>query len=327
MRIVSLLPSATETLCALGGGELLVGRSHECDTPESQHAPALTGQRTSYDPERGIGSAEIDAAVRAIREENQSLYTLDTELLAALKPDLILTQDLCDVCSIDLETVRRVAASIDPEPRVVSLNPETIEGVWDDILAIGEAAGLSEAARDLVVELRGRVFRAQEHVNQFVEGPVVGFLEWTDPLFCAGHWSVQLIERAGGQHPLNPGIPKPDAGAAAGPMQAERLAGKSVRVPTELFERVKPEWIIAAPCGLDLSQAVEETKKLLAQEWVHRLPAVQRGNVVAVDGNQMFNRPGPRVADAMEFLAGLLNDRPELIPDDFPYARVPVERS
>ncbi|TVQ63737.1 MAG: cobalamin-binding protein [Phycisphaerales bacterium] len=322
-RVVSLLPSATEALAAIGGRDRLVGRSHECDFPgDIGHLPVLTSARTAYDPDAPAPSADIDRQVREAFQTGESLYELNADGLRALHPDVILTQDLCEVCSIDLATVRRVASELSPSPLVVSLNPTTLEGVLDDLLTIGEAVGLKEAAGSKVVELRGRLFRAQEYVNPYAEGPVVGWLEWTDPLFVAGHWIVQMIERAGGRHPLNEGVPKATSGAAAGPMMAERVAGKSRRVEIDDFVRTQPGAIVIAPCGLTLGQADAELERLMRNAWFRALPAVRAGKVAVVDGNQMFNRPGPRLIDAFEWLTGWLNDRPELIPPGFPWRAI-----
>lgn len=326
MRVVSLLPSATEILRLIGvtpGSEparepVLVARSHECDAPADVLAlPALTAARTHYASQ---GSAGVDQAVRAALAEHQSLYTLDEAALAALQPDLIVTQDLCAVCSIDLAAVRRVADRLSPSPAVLSLNPQTLEGVLDDVLAVGGAVGLEERARLAVVALRERLYAAQDYVNFFAEGPNVAFLEWTDPLFVGGHWTPQLIERAGGRCPLNPTEPVNKAGAAAGPIGTTlRRAGKSVTVPAEVLAASRPEAIIIAPCGLALEDAWRETANLSRQSWWADLPAVRRGKVAVVDGHQMFNRPGPRLVDAFEWLVGWLNDRPELIPASFPW--------
>ncbi len=318
MRVVSLLPSASEILCAVGGGHLLVGRSHECDHPESLASlPVLTGQRTTYE-----SPAQIDAEVRAQLSTGQSLYTLDTDLLAELRPDLILTQDLCEVCSIDLNAVRAAAADIKKKtghtPEVVSLDPHTIEAVFDDLLRVGESVGLADEAMRASVELRGRLHSAQDFVNPYTEGPVVGFMEWTDPIFVAGHWNVQLIERAGGRHPWNPTVAAEDAGAAAGPQMAYRSAGKSKTVTPIEFAAEGPEYLVIAPCGLDLNQTRAAAADLQKQDWFQSLPAVKNDNVAIVDGNQMFNRPGPRLVDAFEFLVGFLNDRPGVIPVGFP---------
>ncbi|HYE63744.1 MAG TPA: ABC transporter substrate-binding protein [Phycisphaerales bacterium] len=316
-RVVSLLPSATEALCAIGGGGLLVGRSHECDFPASvAHLPVLTGQRThATDP------AEIDRQVSASLSAGEALYTLDAILLEGLRPDVILTQDLCEVCSIDLAHVQRVAASFSWPVQVVSLNPHTLEGVLDDLLTVGRAVGMERAATETLVRLRGRLFAAEEFVNPYADGPTVGFLEWTDPLFCAGHWTVQMIERAGGRHPLNPTVAQANAGAAAGPQRAQRLAGKSVRVPEEVFVASAPEYVVIAPCGLSLERTRACAAALAQKPWWRDLPAVRQRQVALVDGNQMFNRPGPRLVDAFEWLVGWLNDRPEVIPDGFPWER------
>jgi iron complex transport system substrate-binding protein len=317
MRVVSLLPSATEILCFIGGGGHLVGRSHECDFPVSvvSGVPVLTGQRMpeSMDP------AAIDEAVRGQLAGGQSLYTLDTERIRSLRPDVILTQDLCQVCSIDLETVRRVAVEMSPRPRIVSLNPSGVEDVLDDVLRVGEAVGLRDRAGECIVALRERLWRAADFVNPYVDGPSVLFLEWTDPCFVGGHWTPQLIERAGGRHPLNPTVARADAGDAAGPQAWARQAGKSVRVADEALVASRPEAIIVCPCGVALERAREMTGELAARAWWKELPAVRAGRVAVVDGNEMFNRPGPRLVDAYEWLVGWINDRPEMMPRGFPW--------
>lgn len=323
VRVVSLLPSATESLMVIlreSGGESvhLVGRSHECDWPADgslDGIPVLTGSRTTF-----TTAAAVDQAVRAQFATGQSLYTLDTHRLAELRPDVILTQDLCRVCSIDLATVRGVVESMPAEqrPRVVSLNPMTFEAVLDDVLIIGQAIGLEREALNVVVRLRERIARAEEQVTPYLDGPKVAFLEWTDPLFIGGHWTPQLIERAGGRHLLNPTVAVEGSGAAAGPIgQTMRAAGKSVRIPAEVLAASRPEALIICPCGLTLEQAWHETERLARQPWWPDLPAVRGGRVAVVDGNQFFNRPGPRLVDALEWLAGWLNDRPEVMPREF----------
>lgn len=335
MRVVSLLPSATETLCLVGGQDLLVGRSHECDFPAGlEGVPALTAQKTAYDPGSGEGSAGVDAAAidAQVREHlgsgdpEASLYTLDVERLSQLAPDLILTQDLCDVCSIALPEVVRAARTISErtgrEPEVIALNPTTVEGVLDDALRVGAAVGLADRAKHEVVRLQARLVSAQEYVNEYDEGPVIGFLEWTDPLYIAGHWTVQLIERAGGRHPLNPTVAGENDGAAAGLQQSSRTAGKSVAVPADIFARTSPGVLIVAPCGLTLDQSLAEAQRLAREPWFADLPAARAGRVAAVDGSAMFNRPGPRLVEAFEFLVGFLNDRPGVIPEGFPWVRI-----
>jgi ABC-type Fe3+-hydroxamate transport system substrate-binding protein len=316
--VVSLLPSATDMMHLLGATHMLVGRSHECDAPGTSGVPVLTGQRI-----HASSPGEIDRAVREQMNGGGSLYTLDEARLAELAPDVILTQSLCDVCSIDLRTVERVAKQLPGPPRVVDLSPQTVEDILDDVLKVGSAIGQADRALAEVVRLRERLFTAGEFVNPFDDGPVVGFLEWTEPLFCAGHWNVQLIERAGGRHPFNPGVPTPTSGAAAGPMQAERRAGKSIVVRPEILMAAQPEALVIAPCGVGLQAGLAMARELAKQPWWGQLPAVQRGRVAVVDGNLYFSRPSQRVVDAFEWLVGWLQNRDELIPPGFEW--VPFE--
>ncbi len=323
MRVVSLIPSATELVAALGAADRLVGRSHECDWPSRgagavTHAPMLTKPRImSRDP------AAIDREVSAALSQGESLYELDEAALARLAPDLIITQDLCEVCSIDRRTVERVAAAMASKPRVLSLNPQGFEDVVEDLARVGEALGLSERAMHVGVGWRGRMYAAQEHVNALEEPSPVLFLEWTHPAFCAGHWTVQLIERAGGSHPWNPTRAPSGMGEATGMQQGARRAGKSRRLEVAEIVDAKPQAVVIAPCGFDLARSVASARALwtdeATREWWRELPAVRNGRVAVVDGNQMFNRPGPRLVDAFEFLVGWLQGRERIIPDGFPW--------
>jgi ABC-type Fe3+-hydroxamate transport system substrate-binding protein len=350
MRVVSLLPSATELFLAINrlddrsrdGGvssaaAALVGRSHECDWPPPSEYPALarlpvlTAARTTFE-----SSAQIDHDVREHLAKGESLYRLDTSLLASLRPDLIITQDLCEVCSIDLESVRLATAAMSPRPAVLSLNPHTVEDVFDDLLRIGAATGMESLATRAYVEMRERMYRATEIVPGFADRPVTVFLDWTDPLFVGGHWTPQLIERAGGDHPLNPTslAEGSDGGAADGPIgQTLRRAGKSIRAEPGAVAAARPAFLFIAPCGLPLEQAVRETDALAGQDWFEGLPAVrtartrasgssaQEGGVWCIDGAQMFNRPGPRLVEAQEFLAAVLQGREDIMPPGFPCVR------
>jgi ABC-type Fe3+-hydroxamate transport system substrate-binding protein len=301
MRVVSLLPSATELLCAIGGESLLVGRSHECDHPRSvSNRPVLTAARTM-----ATTSAEIDAEVREALESQdvQSLYHLDATTLASLAPDVILTQDLCEVCSIDLETVRGVAATMNPSPKIVSLDPKTVWDVLDDLLAVGRAVGLEREAEAAMVASREAYWSAVDFVNPYVPGPEVLFLEWMDPPFVGGHWTPALLEHAGGVHSLN------------------RPGEKSRQVTQEDIVASQPDRVVICPCGYDLDAIRRELPELKRQDWWNALPAVADGDpssVMLVDGNQMFNRPGPRLVDAFRWLVAWINDRPEVAPQDFP---------
>ncbi len=318
LRIVSLLPSATEIVALLGAAGDLVGRSHECDFPASiTHLPVLTGQKThcsNIDPD----PAAIDAQVRETLATGQSLYTLDTQLLASLRPDIIITQDLCQVCSIDLATVRRAAAALTPSPTIISLDPHTLEQVFDDVMNVGKAINREREAESAIVQLRERMHTAQDFVNAYDDQVGVAFLEWTNPLFIGGHWTPQLIERAGGRHDLNPTIPAPDSGSASGPQMAYRKAGKSIQVSPQSLIDSNPRFIIICPCGMNFLQTRACVQQLFLQEnWFASLDAVKAGRVALVDGNQYFNRPGPRLVDAFEFLVGFLQQRPEVIPPWF----------
>jgi len=291
-RVVSLLPSATELLVALGATDWLVGRSHECDWPESvTDRPMLTAQRTV-----ATESADIDAQVRAALQGGDSLYTLDTEQLTSLAPDVILTQDLCEVCSIDLATVRGVARTMSPPPEVVSLDPKSLGDVLDDLLKVGAALGLEARAQAVRAELWARV----EAVSgpQGDAAPTVAFIEWMSPLFVGGHWTPEIIERAGGRHPLNP------AGA------------KSIVVTPDALVSLAPDFLLCAPCGYRLDQTRAEWETLTAIPGWETIPAVQSGRVALADGNALFNRPGPRLVDALEQVAqwlqtGEIPDVPE----------------
>ncbi len=322
-RVVSLLPSATEALCAVGGEGLLVGRSHECDFPPTiADRPVLTRARTRF-ANSGQADRDVRSALGDGGQGGASLYTLDEGLLAELRPDVILTQDLCSVCSIDLRAVERVAAGLAKRARVLSLNPLTFEAVLDDLLTIGAAVdggdgAMGRRAAEVVVRLRERVYAACDFVNAFADGPNVAFLEWTDPLFVGGHWVPQMIERAGGRCPLNATRPLRTAGAAAGPIGTTlRIAERSVVVPPGVLAASRPERIIIAPCGLSLAQARREAEALREKPWWRELPAVRSGRVAIVDGNQYFSRPGPRLVEAFEWLVGWLNERPGVMPEGF----------
>jgi iron complex transport system substrate-binding protein len=317
MRVVSLLPSATELLCFVGGRSALVGRSHECDFPAGlDDVPVLTGQRIPA----ATAAAEVDRLVREQLGAGGSLYTLNTGLLAELEPDLILTQDLCGVCSIDVATVRTAAEGLRRPPRILSLNPQTVEDVLEDLLNVGRAVDLARESTEALVCLRERLFRAMEHVNPYLEGPKGVFLDWTAPLYVGGHWTPQLIERAGGRHPLNATTGADASGLGGAPQQAERRAGPSVMVSVERLVQSRPEWLIVSPCGVGLEGARQMTRSLAEQTWWRDLPAVQRGRVAVVDGNQMFSRSGPRLVDAFEWLVGWFNGVPGLIPERFPWS-------
>ncbi|EOD09768.1 hypothetical protein EMIHUDRAFT_54479, partial [Emiliania huxleyi CCMP1516] len=242
MRVASVLPSATEILCFIGGERLLVGRSHEDNfPPQITSLPVITGQTTTF-----TTAAEVDRVVSDSIGKGQSLYTLDAPLIESLSPDVILTQDICSVCAIDLQTVERLAAKMTPRPKVVSLNPLNLDDVLANVLQLGEAVGMAEEARAAHASLVERIAavdrRVEQRRRQLGEGrrrPRVAFIEWSDPLYVGGHWTPQLIERAGGEHPLNAG--------------GESGGGKSFPVV-----EADPDLVILAPCGLTLDMTRRE---------------------------------------------------------------------
>lgn len=299
LRVVSLLPSATELLCAVGGKDLLVGRSHEDNhPPDIVDRPVVTGSTLAS----ADSPAAINEEVASMLASGNSLYSIDTRLLEQLKPDLILTQDLCNVCAIDLNSVRAFASRMSPQPRIVSLNPESLEEVVDCVTQVGEAVGLRDAAMAVQRSLLDRISRVKALSAADVPPKKVGFIEWTDPIYVGGHWTPQLIAYAGGVHTLNPA-----GNGSPGIVTQVGGAGKSFPVPVDVFASSDPDLIIIAPCGFNLAKSKAETEKLLQQEWFRSMRAVKNGELYAVDGDLMFNRPGPRLVDALEWLASIIH--------------------
>ncbi|HWE31946.1 MAG TPA: cobalamin-binding protein [Solirubrobacteraceae bacterium] len=296
MRIVSLVPSATEILFALGLGSDLIAVTHECDYPPA----ALELPRVTRDVlPAGLNSAEIDAAVKARTLRGESIYELDTELLHDLKPDLIVTQALCSVCAVSYDDVRAVAAEIESHPGVISLDPHTIGEVLGDARTLAQATDSRDAAVALVQDAAARIDRVRLTVRGARRRPRVAALEWLDPPFAAGHWTPQLIEYAGAEEVLG-------------------LAGENSEQRTwEEVSAARPDVVIVMPCGYDAEIAHREAE-------MHRdeLLRVGAGKVVAVDAAAYFSRPGPRIVDGLELLASILH--PELFPEA-PAQALPVE--
>ncbi|CAG8512021.1 21919_t:CDS:2 [Gigaspora rosea] len=312
-RVVSLLPSAAEIISLIVGNNpsvQLVGRSHEDDYPPSVTSlPILTASKTKF-----TTSADVDVQVSNLLAEGNSLYTLDIALLKSLRPDIVITQDLCDVCSIDLVTVQRIAKQIDPEPIIVTLNPLSIEDVISSISDVGKALEMIEESSRVISMLRSRINHARDLVNQSIASgrkrSKVAFFEWTSPIYLGGHWTPQLIRWSNGIQVL--------ADCKDGDT-AEMGAPPSVRVPPEDIIREKPEILIVCPCGLNLDATRKEYEEtLLPSNWWPPL-AKYASKIALVDGNQMFNRSGPRLVDALEWLVGYINDIPEVIPKNFPW--------
>jgi iron complex transport system substrate-binding protein len=287
MRIVSLLPAATDLVVTLGLGDALVGRTHECDWPpgELEHAAVVT--RTTLDG--GLGSREISAAVAADREHaGSSLYVLDEPALAALEPDLVLTQELCDVCAVSYERVAAAVRVADAGPRLVSLEPRTLAEVLGTLTTLGELAGREAEA----ASARADADRRLAAVAAAVAGrprPRVAVLEWLDPVWPVGHWVPEQVAAAGGTEVLG------TAGAHTDP------------VPWDQVVAAAPEVIVLAPCGFPPERTLRELPAVTARAGWADLPAVRSGQVWVVDVPAYFNRPGPRVVRGVEVLAYVLH--------------------
>jgi iron complex transport system substrate-binding protein len=301
MRIVSLLPSATEIVCAIGLGDELVGVTHECDyPPQVVGKPVVT--RSVHDLSTA-SSRDIHRLVTASVHGGSSLYQLDEEALAVAAPDLILTQELCRVCAVSYREVNEVARAIDADITVVSLEPSTIEGILNTITTVGAMTEAEDAAIDLVESLRERLGAVGETVEARRDAGrrptrVVG-LEWLDPPFAAGHWVPEQIRRAGGWDLL---------GADGEPSRQSTW--------TDVLD-VDPEMLLLMPCGFHLAETVDAWAKLPRPPDYDELLAVRRERVFALDGSAYFSRPGPRVVDGIELLAEIFD--PDAFVDIAPF--------
>jgi iron complex transport system substrate-binding protein len=292
-RIVSFLPAATEIAYALGAGADLVGRSHECDYPPQVRSLPVVSKPAL--PLEGLSQKEIDRAVATHLATGESLYRVDEVLLDELHPDIVFTQDLCQVCAPSGNELGRALNEMSQPPQVLSLTPRNLAEISENILAIGDATGRNEAARQLVETSRDRIHRV---VAAVADAPrrCVTFLEWTEPLFCGGHWVPEMVTAAGGEDPL--GQPGAD----------------SQRITWDDVAASEPEMIIVAPCGYGLKEAIEVAR---------RLPRITDAEVYAVDANAYFARPGPRVAEGVELLAHLFHpDRFTWPHEQRPWARI-----
>jgi iron complex transport system substrate-binding protein len=291
MRIVSLVPSATEMLFALGVGDEVIAVTHECDyPPEALELPRVT--RDVIGP--GLPPDEIDRAVRELTEQGRAIYELDEQALRRLQPDLIVTQALCAVCAVSYDDVRAVADRLDSRPQVLALDPHTVGEVLGDVRTPAQATDTKDAGVELVQDAARRIDRVRLAVRA-AEPVAVAALEWLDPVFTAGHWTPQLIEYAGGLDLLGlPGEP------------SERRSWDEVRA-------ARPEVVVVMPCGYDAERALEE-----ALTYADELESLGARRVVAVDAAAHFSRPGPRLIEGLEVLAHILH------PDRLPEAPVAV---
>ena len=287
IRIVSLLPSATEIVCALGLTDNLVGITHECDYPaEVAGKPTLTASRISHER---MTSVEIDHAVRSQLDGHGSIYDLDEERMHALKPDLILTQELCDVCAVSYKTVQQAARLFETDVRVVSLEPNTISDIFMNIRTVGELTGREAEAQQIVNELAARLDAVASALKGVTKRPRTLMLEWLEPAFAPGHWVPEQVAIAGGDHAF---------GHAGQP---------SVTTSAEEIQRYAPEVVVMIPCGYYKEDIIRQLpQSRLPDGWLN-LPAVQNGEVWAVDATSYFSRPGPRVVRGVEILARILH--------------------
>ncbi len=299
MRIVSLLPSATEILFAIGAGDQVAGVTHECDfPPEAATRPVLTSTLLPHE----LDAAGIDRHVRARVHAGSSLYGLDDAKLASLEPDLIVTQELCAVCAVSYEIVDRAAKRLRGDPRVISLEPSSLDDVFGTIAFLGELTGCNDGAARVLTSLRARVRalrQAQGDTNavhldrhpELVEGRcTVLVLEWSEPAMSAGHWTPGLVELAGGRPVLG------NAGANSRTLAWDEIAASD------------PDVVIVAPCGFGLERAQREIAALPphAASAFAFLRAVREGRAYAMDGNAFVNRPGPRLVDTAELFAAAI---------------------
>ena len=286
MRVVSLLPSATEMVHFAGAGGSLAGVTHECDYPPGvEKLPHLT---SSLIDGKNMSSAEIDAAVNRNLTDDDSIYALDVDLLEELAPDLIVTQGLCEVCSVSLNLVERVAAGLSIQPEVFSTDPTSLREVLDDTISVGELVGRGGDTRRKVAGLQERLSRVEESVSG-LERPRVGCIEWLDPPFSAGHWVPEMVRLAGGEELF------------AGPGE------RSGRLTWERIFEADPDVLVMMPCGFDANRALHEARHLPALEGWQELTAVKNNRVWAVDANSHFSRPAPRLVDGVEILARILH--------------------
>ena len=284
MRIVSLLASATEIVCALGAGEMLVGRSHECDNPDwVRRLPACSSPAFDI----SVSSGEIDAEVRRRLRSGEPLYHIHAELIRELRADLLITQSHCEVCAVTPGDVERSGACL-PASRQVALSASSLEEIFQGILRIGEALGLEGRAKEVVHGERERLGIVKEKVARFPR-PTVVMLEWADPIFAMGNWGPELVEIANG----------------------ELLLGKkgeySAAIPSEQLRDADPEYLIVAPCGFNLQRSLLERNVLERYPWWRGLRAVRNANVAFADGNLFFNRSGMTVSRTAEIIAEILH--------------------
>src|SRR5216684_2983465 len=302
MRIVSLLPSATEILFALGLDREIVGVSHECDfPPRARTKPVVIHSRMPHD----AAPAEIDRLVSEYVHRGESLYAVDAEILESLAPDLIVTQDLCHVCAASPDDLATALARFERRPEVLCLNPQDLGDVWRDILWVGEEACRGPQAEAVVKEIGARLGALEQQLLELQDRPRVAFLEWLQPFYVGGHWVPEMIELAGGHDVLG------------------RVHTPSFRVTLEEVVAAAPDIILISPCGYGAQQARDEYLSMAHSEDWNAIPAVQLGRVYALEANSYFSRPGPRLITGIEALAKVFHPSME-VGSEAERAAVPV---
>jgi len=286
VRIASLLPSATELLFAIGAGPEVVGVTHECDfPPEAERLPRLTSSSIDH---TGQSCAAIDRHIRGALHSGSSIYRLDEELLARLHPDLIVTQELCEVCAVAYREVEGAARRLGGDVPVISLEPESLEGIVATAQVLGEATGHEREAEALAVRMRETIAEVEAMPPAGVVPPATACLEWTDPIFAGGHWVPEMVRRAGGRDVL----------AAEGERSRE--------VSWERVLEAAPEVMVLMPCGFGLERSLETVHDLTPRPGFAGLGC----RIAAVDGSSYFNRPGPRIVEGLRLLAAVLRAEP-----------------
>jgi iron complex transport system substrate-binding protein len=291
MRICSLLPSATEIAFALGLGDQVVAVSHECDyPPDVSNRPVLTKSAIHQKIHRSL---EVD---REVEQRGGDIYEIDEKLLEKLKPDLILTQELCHVCAVSYMKVKEAARVLDADTKIVSLEPTNLEEIVDNILLVGRMTGKIAQAQKLSSQMLRRIDRVKEKAEKVEHRPRVFFMEWLQPLWAGGHWIPQMVDYAGGFDGLG------------------HLGKPSHRIGWDEVVEYQPEVIVLSPCGFDTNQVMKEAHMLASYEEWDKIPAFQSSKVYAVNASAYFSRSGPRVVEGLEILAHIIH--PELFPEN-----------
>jgi iron complex transport system substrate-binding protein len=301
MRIVSLLPSATDIVCSLGLRDSLVGRTHECDWPPGiEHVPVLTSDALKT---HEMTSREIHDAIGGAVHSGSSIYVLDDAAMLAAKPDVVITQELCEVCAVSYKDVQQAARVMDADVQIASLEPHSIDDILSHVELVGRLCGAKDRASQVVADARARLDALRATVGDRPR-PRVASIEWLDPIFAAGHWVPEQVAWAGGEEVLGPrGVPSPE-------------------VAWQAVIDAEPDVIVLMPCGMPIERTLSELETITTREGWCDLPAVRNGRVFVVDASSFFNRPGPRVVRGAEILAALFH--PNLFPAPGPDEAISV---